>query len=169
LTDSTKDFTISVQAICDKTTGFETTTFPESIAASSDPCNLSSSFKSALACSKGIPIQQAMNAVSPFFNPILIVFGLIMLIFGSKFLFVLTGTTVGLAATTVAFGIAYSLFMSVETATGALIGAAVGCLILGIIVAVLTYKLTVKFAVQVLASLSGAAGFMYLSNFFVKK
>lgn len=128
-----------------------------------DACKWKGEFETGLICSTPIPINEAIAKLVPFVGPLLIVFGLVMWYWGSKFIFTLVGVVIGLAITAVLFGITFSVFFTVETTMGPLIGAFVGCLAVGALIAVLTYKFTKNYAVQIVAALAAAQGCMYLT------
>jgi len=106
-------------------------------------------------CAKDIPIKEAMDSVMAFLGVFYIVFGIFMFMAGSKFLFIVFGSIIGLIWTGIFFTLINVIFLPVDATKGLLIGAIFGSVVLGALVAYLTYKFSKAFIVPILAGLTG--------------
>jgi hypothetical protein len=106
----------------------------------STDCSSTISYQGQDACASGdLPIADALRKVGPFIGAILIVVGIVMLFQGSKFVYMVFGTLVGMLSAALFFGAMYSTVLSNSSAPAAVIGCIVLSIILGGLVTYLTY------------------------------
>ena len=131
-----------------------------------DGCKATVAYSGKNACGEEIPLVKSFQKLAPFFGALLIVFGGIMCLFGSKFLFYVFGGLLGSIASTFLFLIIYSLFLPIEAETGLLAGVIVLSVIMGGLMAFFSYKLTKSFIVPILGAVGGVVIFLMLVKLF---
>lgn len=106
--------------------------------------------------------MDSLLKLAPYFGAFLILFGGIMLMFGSKFIFQVFGGLIGFISSIILFLFCYSLFLPINAETGFVVGVIVGCVILGGVIAYFSYRLTKSYIVPILGSIGGIVVFLML-------
>jgi len=119
-------------------------------------CNAAATFNGDAACSSGsLPITETLAKVAPFVGAFLIISGLVMLFWGSKFIFMVFGFLMGLFGTGVMFALLYSTIVKNDSSTGKFVGVLIVSSILGAAFSYFTYKFSKAWAVALIAAFGG--------------
>lgn len=148
--DSSKDFTVTMNGICDATKENQAYS---NIKESS--CSSSFDIVGKEACGHDIPIVEIVNKVSPFFGLILILAGVWAAFFGRRQIDNFIGGLAGLGSATITFGMIYALFLPVDVKMGMFIGVVVASLIVGGLIGFCVMKLVDAWGVAIASSACG--------------
>ena len=158
-TDSTKNYTVSIDATCNKNKVGQLV----DVTPGSASCTTQYKFEGKEGCVDiHMPIAAVLKATGPYFGALAILFGALMTYAGARFLFIVLSLLVAGLTTGISFLLIFNLFVPVTASKGTVGGLLFGCFLIGGIVTFLTYKFTVKAAVPVIAGICGMFGLLAL-------
>lgn len=107
-----------------------------------------------------------MAKLGKFLGILYIIIGVIMAVWGSRFIFYVLGGSVGLIVAGIVFLLIQTLFLPLDSGIGIVIAVVLGALIIGGLVAWCTAVLSRKFAVQIMGAVAGIVGLVMIGKIF---